>query len=91
MILDEPLKKLNMTGSAQAARAHSRVAIIGTGLAGLATAHLLQRDNKHRYAVTLFEQVRLSPSPLPPLNYNMLTVLQGRWALFRWCIGCRQE
>ncbi|KAI9899492.1 hypothetical protein N3K66_005953 [Trichothecium roseum] len=45
-----------MTGSTQAARAHSRVAIIGTGLAGLATAHLLQRDNKHRYAVTLFEQ-----------------------------------
>ncbi|EGY21276.1 uncharacterized protein VDAG_02800 [Verticillium dahliae VdLs.17] len=33
-----------------------RVAIIGTGLAGLTTAHLLQSDDQNRYAVTLFEQ-----------------------------------
>ncbi|CRK47542.1 hypothetical protein BN1723_007599 [Verticillium longisporum] len=33
-----------------------RVAIIGTGLAGLTTAHLLQNDDKNRYEVTLFEQ-----------------------------------
>ncbi len=35
-----------------------RVAIIGTGLAGLTTAYLLQNDSKRRYEVTLFEQVR---------------------------------
>ncbi|KAH7136366.1 hypothetical protein EDB81DRAFT_802011 [Dactylonectria macrodidyma] len=33
-----------------------RVAIIGTGLAGLSTAYLLQNDQHKRYAVTLFEQ-----------------------------------
>ncbi|KAK4183717.1 hypothetical protein QBC35DRAFT_525942 [Podospora australis] len=33
-----------------------RVAIIGTGLAGLTTAHLLHNDPKNRYAVTLLEQ-----------------------------------
>lgn len=37
--------------------ARERVAIIGTGLAGLTTAHLLQNDPKKRYAVTLLEQV----------------------------------
>ncbi|KAK4663642.1 hypothetical protein QC763_610190 [Podospora pseudopauciseta] len=36
--------------------ARERVAIIGTGLAGLTTAHLLQNDPKKRYAVTLLEQ-----------------------------------
>ncbi|KAL6903934.1 hypothetical protein GGI43DRAFT_421456 [Trichoderma evansii] len=34
----------------------SRVAIIGTGLAGLTTAYLLQQDKQKRYDVTLFEQ-----------------------------------
>lgn len=34
-----------------------RVAIVGTGLSGLTTAHLLHSDEKKRYAVTLFEQV----------------------------------
>ncbi|KAJ4256255.1 hypothetical protein NW762_009335 [Fusarium torreyae] len=33
-----------------------RVAIIGTGLAGLTTAYLLQGDERKRYGVTLFEQ-----------------------------------
>jgi hypothetical protein len=36
----------------------SRVAIVGTGLAGLTTAYLLHRDQQQRYAITLFEQVR---------------------------------
>lgn len=36
----------------------SRVAIIGTGLAGLTTAYLLQQDKQQRYHVTLFEQVK---------------------------------
>ncbi|KAK6224542.1 hypothetical protein QIS74_02869 [Colletotrichum tabaci] len=33
-----------------------RVAVVGTGLAGLTTAYLLQNDEQRRYAVTLFEQ-----------------------------------
>ncbi|KAI9149072.1 hypothetical protein HJFPF1_11118 [Paramyrothecium foliicola] len=36
--------------------AQTRVAIIGTGLAGLTTAYLLQNDEQQRYVVTLFEQ-----------------------------------
>ncbi|KAK4199170.1 hypothetical protein QBC40DRAFT_85258 [Triangularia verruculosa] len=41
-----------------------RVAIIGTGLAGLTTAHLLKNDK--RFAVTLLEQVgRSQPSFIP--------------------------
>lgn len=43
------------------------VAIIGTGLAGLTTAYLLQNDEQQRYKVTLFEQVRLRLS-LSDLN-----------------------
>lgn len=35
-----------------------RVAIIGSGLAGLATAYLLHQDNRSRFDITLFEQVR---------------------------------
>lgn len=34
------------------------VAIIGTGLAGLATAYLLHQDKRTRFEITLFEQVR---------------------------------
>jgi hypothetical protein len=35
-----------------------RVAIIGSGLAGLVSAHLLHGDQKQRYAVKVFESVR---------------------------------
>lgn len=34
-----------------------RVAIVGSGMAGLATAWLLHRDPSKRYAVKLFESV----------------------------------
>lgn len=34
-----------------------RVAIVGSGMAGLVTAYLLQRDASHRYAVKVFESV----------------------------------
>ncbi|KAM0326353.1 hypothetical protein ACHAQA_006955 [Verticillium albo-atrum] len=44
-----------------------RVAIIGTGLAGLTTAHLLQNDDQNRYAVTLFEQA-------PNLSFDSASV-----------------
>ncbi|KAK1828931.1 hypothetical protein QBC39DRAFT_332897 [Podospora conica] len=33
-----------------------RTAIVGTGLAGLTTAHLLHTDSQQRFSVTLFEQ-----------------------------------
>ncbi|KAM3508647.1 hypothetical protein MY11210_006649 [Beauveria gryllotalpidicola] len=38
------------------ARPKTRVAIVGTGLAGLTTAYLLQQDKQARFDVTLFEQ-----------------------------------
>ena len=34
-----------------------RVAIVGTGMAGLVTAHLLAQDPRQRYHVTIFEKV----------------------------------
>ncbi|KAJ4309755.1 hypothetical protein N0V94_008781 [Neodidymelliopsis sp. IMI 364377] len=34
---------------------HMRVAVVGSGMAGLVTAHLLQRDRRQRYAVKVFE------------------------------------
>ena len=34
-----------------------KVAVIGSGMAGLAVAYLLQRDVKRRYAVTVLEEV----------------------------------
>ncbi|KAK1953631.1 hypothetical protein LY78DRAFT_686930 [Colletotrichum sublineola] len=38
-----------------------RVAVVGTGLAGLTAAYILQSDEQQRYAVTLLEQAeRLS-------------------------------
>lgn len=36
-----------------------KVAIIGSGMAGLATAHLLHHDPHQRYSVTVFESVRM--------------------------------
>jgi 2-polyprenyl-6-methoxyphenol hydroxylase-like FAD-dependent oxidoreductase len=37
-----------------------KVAIVGSGMAGLVTAYLLARDKKQRYAVTVFEKVQLT-------------------------------
>jgi 2-polyprenyl-6-methoxyphenol hydroxylase-like FAD-dependent oxidoreductase len=34
-----------------------RVAIVGSGLAGLVSAHLLHHDRRQRYAVKVFESV----------------------------------
>lgn len=33
------------------------VAVVGTGMAGLATAYLLNHDFRQRYSVTVFENV----------------------------------
>lgn len=35
----------------------TRVAVVGSGMAGLVTAYLLHRDPEQRYQVTLFEEV----------------------------------
>jgi 2-polyprenyl-6-methoxyphenol hydroxylase-like FAD-dependent oxidoreductase len=47
-----------MTGAKS--KAKQRVAIVGSGMAGLATAHLLHNDPHQRYSVTVFESVRIS-------------------------------
>lgn len=36
-----------------------KVAIVGSGMAGLVTAHLLHNDMHQRYSVTVFESVRM--------------------------------
>lgn len=36
----------------------TKVAIVGTGLAGLTTGYALQHDERKRFKVTLFEQVK---------------------------------
>lgn len=36
---------------------HVRVAVVGSGMAGLVTAHLLKQDRRKRYAVKVFESV----------------------------------
>ena len=44
-----------------------KVAIVGSGMAGLTAAYLLNRDQRQRYAVTVFESVRY-PSPFRRLS-----------------------
>lgn len=34
-----------------------RVAVVGSGMAGLVTAHLLQQDRSQRYSIKVFESV----------------------------------
>jgi NADPH-dependent 2,4-dienoyl-CoA reductase/sulfur reductase-like enzyme len=41
-------------------KAKQKVAIVGSGMAGLVTAHLLHCDLHQRYSVTVFESVRMS-------------------------------
>lgn len=36
-----------------------KVAVVGSGMAGLVTAHLLHNDMQQRYSVTVFESVRM--------------------------------
>jgi threonine dehydrogenase-like Zn-dependent dehydrogenase len=41
-------------------KAKQKVAIVGSGMAGLVTAHLLHHDPRQRYSVAVFESVRMS-------------------------------
>jgi NADPH-dependent glutamate synthase beta subunit-like oxidoreductase len=45
------------------AKTRQRVAIVGSGLAGLVSANLLSSDGRQRYAVKVFESV-WTPEPL---------------------------
>lgn len=36
---------------------HARVAVVGSGMAGLVVAHLLKQDSRQRYTVKVFESV----------------------------------
>lgn len=44
------------------------VAVVGTGMAGLTTAHLLHQDPERRYEVTLLEKVSWYLSFSLPMN-----------------------
>ena len=39
------------------AESQQRVAVVGSGMAGLVTAHLLSQDGRRRYSVKVFESV----------------------------------
>lgn len=49
---------MKMTSSKKS-NAEQKVAIVGSGMAGLVTAHLLHNDMHQRYSVTVFESVRM--------------------------------
>lgn len=70
--------------------AQKRVAVIGTGLAGLTTAYLLRSDERGRYAVTLFEQVGWHPDKQHRED-DTDSLTAGRPPLFRFRIRHRQE
>lgn len=52
----ESIIKMTFTKS----KAKQKVAIVGSGMAGLITAHLLHHDVRQRYSVIIFESVRMS-------------------------------
>jgi protoporphyrinogen oxidase len=41
----------------EARKPKKTVAVIGSGMAGLVSAYLIQKDRKHRFAVEVFEMV----------------------------------
>lgn len=59
------LQKMTSTKSS----VKQKVAVVGSGMAGLVTAHLLHNDMRQRYSVTVFESVRMYIS-----SYS------GRWS-----------
>ena len=48
-----------------------RVAIVGSGMAGLTTAMLLNGDPQRRYSVTVFESVSLQVPPVFSSCFNI--------------------
>jgi NADPH-dependent 2,4-dienoyl-CoA reductase/sulfur reductase-like enzyme len=55
----ESIIKMTSTKS----KAKQKVAIVGSGMAGLVTAYLLHHDLHQRYSVTVFESVRIRRMP----------------------------
>lgn len=45
-----------------------RIAIVGSGMAGLVTAYLLNKDTEKRYSVTIFEEVGTYEAPTFMMN-----------------------
>ncbi|KAK4998304.1 hypothetical protein LTR66_002450 [Elasticomyces elasticus] len=58
-------------------KGQTRVAVVGSGMAGLVTAYLLHRDIQSRYAVTIFEGVRIATPPVHVLGTVPADVPQG--------------
>lgn len=58
-----------------------RVAVVGSGLAGLTAAYLLQNDRKQRYEVIVFESVSAS---VPPELFNGCPAHHYRATTRRW-------
>lgn len=50
-------------------RPRYRVAVVGSGMAGLVTAYLLSQDREQRYEVEVFEIVRARANYLAALDY----------------------
>ena len=48
-----------MKMTSKTSNAKQKVAIVGSGMAGLVTARLLHNDIHQRYSVTVFESVRM--------------------------------
>jgi predicted NAD/FAD-binding protein len=55
-------------------RPRQRVAVVGSGLAGLTAAYLLQHDSRQRYEVIVFESVSTSVHTDPSVS-ALLTVI----------------
>lgn len=58
----------------------TRVAVVGTGLAGLSTAYLLDQDKQKRFSVTVFEKVCCAHrlvSGICPFPLSISSILLG--------------
>ena len=65
----------------------TKVAVVGTGMAGLVTAWLLNGDPQMRYEVELFESVSDSTS----FKGSYAECIPGHGAIFGLCVGLGNE
>ena len=56
------------------AESQQRVAVVGSGMAGLVTAHLLSQDGRRRYSVKVFESVGRAQT-----DVDMRRLASNRW------------